>query len=201
MEETPHRKRDPILDPPEKKNSASLWVGLGVAAALHLGVAYYFLQAKFEIKQEKFTDEKVNVDLVAPPPPPIPVPPVPQEKRVEYKEPPAQMNTGTPPPVSPPGPHYVGGDWKVPGSAEMSDSYPDRAANDEVEGTVTIDCAVSASGKVTSCDILNESPKGYGFGAATVKLFIRYAKVAPSSVGGSLRDGDRKKFTYKWQLG
>lgn len=75
MEETPHRKRDPILDPPEKKNSGSLWIGIGVAAALHIGVAYYFLQAKFELKAEKFTDEKVNVDLVAPPPPRSEIPP------------------------------------------------------------------------------------------------------------------------------
>ncbi|WP_281187194.1 TonB family protein [Asticcacaulis taihuensis] len=134
------------------------------------------------------------------PPPPIPVPPVPQEKRVEYKEPPAQMNTGTPPPVTPPGPHYVAGKWSYPSGDVLADLYPDRALNDEVEGTVTIDCAINASGRVTSCDVVNESPKGYGFAAATVKAFIKYAKVDPSSVGGQLRDGDRRKFTYKWTL-
>ncbi|MGA9659068.1 MAG: TonB family protein, partial [Asticcacaulis sp.] len=134
------------------------------------------------------------------PPPPIPVPPVPQDKRVEYKEPPAEMNKGTPPPVAPPGPRYVAGQWTYPRGDQMANSYPSRAIDDEVEGTVTIDCAINSSGKVTSCDILNESPKGYGFGAATVKAFIRYAKVEPKSVGGELRDGDRKKFTYKWQF-
>jgi protein TonB len=134
------------------------------------------------------------------PPPPIPVPPVPQEKHQEYKEPPQQMNTGTPPPVTPPGPHYVAGKWSYPSGDVLADMYPDRALNDEVEGTVTIDCAINASGRVTSCDVINESPKGYGFAAATVKAFIRYAKVDPSSVGGQLRDGDRRKFTYKWTL-
>ena len=83
----------------------------------------------------------------------------------------------------------------------MADSYPDRAANDEVEGTVTIDCAINSSGRVTSCDILSENPKGYGFGAATVKLFIKYAHVDPGSVDGQLQEGARKKFTYKWVLG
>ncbi|WP_236621644.1 TonB family protein [Asticcacaulis benevestitus] len=135
------------------------------------------------------------------PPPPIPVPPVPQEKRQEYTAPPAAMNTGTPPPVVAAGPRYVAGDWSYPGTDQMADSYPDRAASDEVEGTVTIDCTVSAAGRVTGCNIISESPKGYGFGAATVKLFVKYAKVKPSSVGGELREGDRKKFTYKWQLG
>jgi protein TonB len=52
MEETPHRKRDPILDPPDSKGiPPSLWAGIGVAVALHLGLAYYFLQARFELKQ------------------------------------------------------------------------------------------------------------------------------------------------------
>jgi protein TonB len=59
---------------------------------------------------------------------------------------------------------------------------------------------MNSAGRITSCDIISENPKGYGFGQATVKAFIRHAKVKPASVGGELRDGDRRKFTYKWQL-
>ncbi len=98
-------------------------------------------------------------------------------------------------------PRYIGGDWTYPGSDEMGDLYPPRAQDNEIEGTVTIDCAVNATGRVTGCDILSESPAGYGFGLATVKAFIHYAHVDPASVDGGLRDGDRKKFTYKWTLG
>ena len=94
----------------------------------------------------------------------------------------------------------MAGNWTYPGQDQMADLYPDRALNDEVEGSVTIDCAVNSAGRVTSCDIINESPKGYGFGAATVRGFIKGAHVDPSSVGGQLEDGARKKFVYKWQL-
>ena len=107
-------------------------------------------------------------------------------------------DTSTPP--SNPGPHYVEGKWTYPQGDQMSASYPERAMDNEVEGSVTIDCSINSSGRVTACDILNETPKGYGFGAATVKLFTKYAKVDPSTVGGALRDGDRKKFVYKWVL-
>ncbi len=134
------------------------------------------------------------------PPPPIPVPPVPESKHVDYTAPPAEMNHGTPPPVAPPSPHYVEGRWSYPGSDQMADLYPPRAQDNEVEGTVTIDCAINEAGKVTNCDIISESPAGYGFGQATVKAFIRYAHVDPSSVGGQLQGGARKKFTYKWTL-
>ncbi len=92
------------------------------------------------------------------------------------------------------------GEWSYPGSDMMGDLYPPKAQDNHVEGTVTIDCAVNAIGRVTHCDILNESPAGYGFGEATVKGFIRYAHVNPASVGGSI-DGARQKFTYKWSLG
>jgi len=103
-------------------------------------------------------------------------------------------------PPAPPGPRYVSGKWTYPTSDQMQDLYPDRALENEVEGTVVIDCTINASGRVTGCDVLSETPKGYGFGAATVKGFLKGSKVEPSSVEGSLRDGDRKKFTYKWTL-
>ncbi len=101
---------------------------------------------------------------------------------------------------APPAPRHIEGRWTYPDSDRMSGLYPPRALEDEVEGTVTIDCAVDASGRVTGCDILSESPAGYGFGLATVKAFIRYAHVDPNSVDGGVIDGDRKTFTYKWTL-
>ena len=230
MDETPHRKRDPILDPPPKKKSASLVVGIGVTAALHLAVAYYFMRAKFQLHEVEYTDEKVEVDLVAPPPPPpptptpppppppppppvvqppgapptdvappppIPVPPVPKEQKQEYTEPPRQMNTGTPPPVAPPAPAYVSAKWsKFP---NLDDYYPERASEDEVEGSATIECQIlSTDGKV-KCSVVSETPKGYGFGAAAVRAIESRGRV--DTGGGQVQPGQKLKQTFRFQLG
>lgn len=122
-----------------------------------------------------------------------------KEDRVETKEPPAVIRND-PPVEAPKGPKYVEGKWTYPKGDAMQDLYPEKALENDVTGTVVIDCAINSQGRVTSCDVISETPKGYGFGAATVKGFLKGARVDPSSVGGELRDGDRKKFTYKWTL-
>ena len=131
------------------------------------------------------------------PPPPIPVPPVKKEQRVEYTEPPAQMNTGTPPPVAPPAPAYVSAKWsKFP---NLDDYYPERASEDEVEGSATIECQIlSADGKV-KCSVVSETPKGYGFGAAAVRAIEARGRV--DTGGGQVQPGQRLKQTFRFQLG
>ena len=59
MEETVHRKRDPILDPPPNKMSKSaIATAVGVTLALHLGLGYWVWQNKFKLKELKFEEEK-----------------------------------------------------------------------------------------------------------------------------------------------
>jgi protein TonB len=88
------------------------------------------------------------------------------------------------------------------GSAHAEDSYPTRAANDEVEGVATIECTVQPDGALADCLVLNEKPVGYGFGAATVKLFVRVFNTQKHpEMAQPHEPGDRVKFTYHWKLG
>ena len=126
------------------------------------------------------------VQIYTPASPPIPVPPVPMG-----------------PPVAPTPNHagnYIAGNWTYPTSENAGAAYPAKAIADAVGGRVTIDCAVDASGRLTSCDIVSETPPDYGFGAATVKMFLEEAHVDPASVQGGLVAGCRKKFVYAWTV-
>ena len=119
--------------------------------------------------------------------PPIPVPPVPFAS-----SPPSPANsTGT----------YLAGNWTYPGPDEAAADYPAGAQAAEIEGRVTLDCQVAATGKLIACDVIAENPPGYGFGSATVELFMSAAHVDPASVPGGIPAGARKKFTYAWLLG
>ncbi|HVZ30368.1 MAG TPA: hypothetical protein VG839_08240 [Asticcacaulis sp.] len=132
------------------------------------------------------------------PPPPIPVPPVKAEDHQDYKEPPQQMNTGVPPPVST-GPHYVAARWsKFPSSENFADYYPERASNDEVEGSATIECQVTTPQGNVKCRVLSETPSGYGFGTAAVKVIEKYGRADTSA--GEVQVGSLMKVTSRFQL-
>lgn len=158
---------------PADIKSIELRVQANAAHETYMTVTYFF--SNYDVCQS-----------FNPPPPPIPVPPVPSG----------------PPHASAPN-HagsYIAGNWTYPSSESAANAYPEKALQDEVEGRVTIDCAVDASGKLTSCDVVSETPLGYGFGAATVKIFLEGAYVDPASVQGGVVSGCRRKFTYVWAL-
>lgn len=121
----------------------------------------------------------------------IPVPPVPMSPNSSQSTPPAPLNHAG---------NYLAGNWTYPSSESAADAYPEKALQDEMQGFVTIDCLVDVTGKLISCDIVSETPPDYGFGAATVKIFLEGAHVDPASVQGGMVAGCRKKFTYKWTL-
>lgn len=64
-----------------------------------------------------------------------------------------------------------------PANDQMAMEYPERALVKGVAGSVTTDCVFNAEGKGTSCMIIRESPYGYGFGVAAVKLMLKFAVV------------------------
>jgi protein TonB len=55
--------------------------------------------------------------------------------------------------------------------------YPQKAMDDEVEGSVEVICRLTKTGRVKACRCFNETPKGYGFCRATIKLMERDATV------------------------
>ena len=79
--------------------------------------------------------------------------------------------------------------------------YPPDALNAEVEGSATIQCTVQLDGRLAQCTVLNEDPKGYGFGTATVRLFeATFNANDHPEMGQPHKPGDKVKINFKWKL-
>lgn len=62
-------------------------------------------------------------------------------------------------------------DWaKQPDQAEMSREYPKLALALAIEGQVVMACDVTVTGSLKSCAIHEETPKGFGFGVAALRM-------------------------------
>ena len=95
---------------------------------------------------------------------------------------------------------YAHASWTFPSTSEMEGLYPDSAIQHRVGGQATINCTLALDGTLTACDIVSETPPGYGFGEATANAFLHSCHVDPSTVKGGVQPGDHKKFIYKWTL-
>ncbi len=90
--------------------------------------------------------------------------------------------------------------WKAfPNGDTLSEYYPPRAIDGEVEGTASVQCTVLDTAGHVRCVVAAESPKGYGFGDATVRMVEAKGRVDTSA--GDIRPGSLLSITtVKWQL-
>jgi TonB family protein len=58
----------------------------------------------------------------------------------------------------------------APTAADMAAAYPAKAKAEHIGGGVELTCTANRKGGMTDCDVLGESPRGYGFGAAAREL-------------------------------
>ena len=72
---------------------------------------------------------------------------------------------------------------RAPGARDFARYYPDRALDQEQSGRVVLDCVASASGAL-DCSVAEESPTGWGFGAAAMSI-ARQARIEPTAEDGS----------------
>ena len=64
--------------------------------------------------------------------------------------------------------------------------WPDRALRAGEAGSATIQCVALASGKLADCDLVQENPKGFGFGQAALRMAQRgWMTAAPLPPGSS----------------
>ena len=103
-------------------------------------------------------------------------------------------------PVRPNGAAYITGDWTYPTAEAVKEFYPPRAHEDEIDGAVTLDCEVRVDGSVSACELISENPRGYAFGASTITMFIKHARLDPASIPGGLKAGSWHRFAYKWMF-
>jgi len=61
-----------------------------------------------------------------------------------------------------------------PSTEEMNREYPERALSLDRTGFVELQCSVTLTGALAGCQVTTETPQGYGFGAAALRLSKRF---------------------------
>jgi TonB family protein len=70
---------------------------------------------------------------------------------------------------APAGPVFTPASWAVvPGTPEIMPFDPPRAMRERVNGQVLLRCNVLRTRKLTNCRVVEERPRGYGFGRAAL---------------------------------
>lgn len=72
----------------------------------------------------------------------------------------------------------------VPRPEQVLSVYPAAAQRAEVSGRTVVQCWSRAAGRLSDCRVIGETPSGYGFGVAALRL-IPLFRVAPELVDGA----------------
>lgn len=95
-------------------------------------------------------------------------------------------------------PTIVSPKWlRRPSADDLAKALPPRAVADGVDGRVRMRCVVGADGVFSGCVVREETPGGYGYGAATVGLAPKF-KIAPSDQNGKPVAGGTFDITIRW---
>ncbi len=73
---------------------------------------------------------------------------------------------------------------KTPTSVDMDKYFPEKALDNGKEGGAVLQCTVTKDRALTRCAVSSETPEGFGFGAAALKLSALF-KMKPAAKPGS----------------
>jgi protein TonB len=148
-------------------------------------------QRTIAIHHPILTDPSVGEVL----PPVIKTPPVRDDRPPVL---PTETSTSSPPAQ----PKLIGNpNWlRRPDGAQLTKYYPPRAMDQEIAGSATLTCVVTASGRLNACRVAAETPAGEGFGEAAMKLSA-FFQMSPRTVDGQPVDGGVVRIPIRFSLG
>jgi TPR repeat protein len=82
----------------------------------------------------------------------------------------------------------------------INDYYPERAYEDEVEGDASIQCRITVTGDFDNCIPVSETPRGYGFGAAVLRMVTGMEIFAPEPEPLKAHAGKLVQIGFGWKL-
>jgi len=76
---------------------------------------------------------------------------------------------------------------EAPTYADVVAAYPKKAREGAMGGRAVLDCHFDGQGRLSHCDVIDEDPKGYGFGAAAKGLAPKFLAPRQDGAGVSLK--------------
>ncbi|MET0182079.1 MAG: energy transducer TonB [Caulobacterales bacterium] len=181
---------------------------LGASAALLGLTVFAAFSARITAIEDIFKDAPI-VDIQTPeikedipPPRPKPIQPPPETQVLpsnpDFQPTPYQGEFTTAPEALGPR-EIIGARWvRQPSGAEFERYYPERAAERGRSGQVILDCLVGAGGEI-ACAVLSETPPGWGFGAAALRI-SRYFEMAPQMADGQPTAGGHVRVPISFRI-
>lgn len=177
--------------------ATSLGASLLVMGALVIAA----LTMTYTVSELDFGATPPAIDMLKPPePPPPPQTPVrretapPQETAEELSPlPPIEQEISTTElapfdsVATPPGPIEITNPRWLQRPRNLAAYYPARAIDRNIEGAVRLDCVVRVTG-LLDCAVLSESPQGWGFGDAALRM-ARAHRMVPATRDGVVVEG------------
>lgn len=92
-------------------------------------------------------------------------------------------------------------EWqRRPNRRDLDDIYPPQALADRLSGQALVACKVDVSGVLSDCFVTDESPAGYGFGAAALKMSTKF-RMKPPTENGAPIGGERVIIPINFAVG
>lgn len=85
-----------------------------------------------------------------------------------------------------------------PNNGQIRDAHPREAMRQRISGVATINCRIQLDTTLDRCRIVRESPDGFGFGEAALRLGVQIYRFRPPTIDGVPQDDQGVTFTIEF---